>query len=331
MNVAIDGSGIAAACCAHVLTRRGLPTRTMPRAGGGAPVVMLSATAVALIRDVFDRPDLLATAHRITRRIVAWGGAVPATMPHDAIVVSGTALAAALACDAVTDDAMTGDMTVRTRPRDVAPMMRFGTRVAWATMVRLCDRAAATDSWIEAIDAGWLFLIPSDAAGAAWLLSVGGPIDEALRCSRHIAPRIVTGDAPHEMFDPAPRLAPQLTGPDWIACGSAAIAFDPIAGDGTAQAVRAAILAAAVIGGIADGGDPDALRGHYDAMLTAAMRRHLQLCAPFYLSGGTGGWWQAAHAALARGHDACTARLAAAGPPRFVLDGHDLVPRALVA
>ena len=33
----------------------------------------------------------------------------------------------------------------------------------------------------------------------------------------------------------------------WLACGTAAMAFDPLCGDGTAHAIREAILASAVI------------------------------------------------------------------------------------
>jgi len=47
----------------------------------------------------------------------------------------------------------------------------------------------------------------------------------------------------------------RLRGPDWLACGTAAVAFDPICGDGTAQAMREAILGCAVITAIGEGGD----------------------------------------------------------------------------
>ena len=38
-----------------------------------------------------------------------------------------------------------------------------------------------------------------------------------------------------------------MCGPGWLSCGTAALSFDPICGDGTGHAVREGILAAAVI------------------------------------------------------------------------------------
>jgi flavin-dependent dehydrogenase len=68
-----------------------------------------------------------------------------------------------------------------------------------------------------------------------------------------------------------------------------AIAFDPICGDGSAQSVREAILAAAVI---AHRGDRDALATHYHSMLTASLRRHIQISGQFYATGGDTPWWR---------------------------------------
>ena len=61
--------------------------------------------------------------------------------------------------------------------------------------------------------------------------------------SRLIADRAVVVDGPVSMFDSCPGMSLPLCGDRWVACGPAAIAFDPICGDGTAQAVREAILA----------------------------------------------------------------------------------------
>ena len=332
-RIAVTGTGVAASCCTHLLARRGLAWRVARAGRRDAPAVMLTGTAVALMRDVLGRPDLFADRPRITRRIVAWGGGDPVAMPHDAIVVGGAALAAALDRDAsatgVAGDVAAG-LTIATDRLTTAAPIRFGARVATASTVRLRDEGDAGDCWIEALDAGWLFLIPS-RGGMAWLLSVGLPLDEACDRSRHVATRIIVTDAPVERFDPVPRLAAHTSGADWIGCGRAAIAFDPICGDGTAQAIRAAILAAAVVAEVAAGSDRAALMAHYDTMLVATMRRHLQLCAPFYRSGGTGPWWRGAHDALAQGHDWCTRRLATAPEPRYVLRGFDLVRREQAA
>jgi hypothetical protein len=122
-----------------------------------------------------------------------------------------------------------------------------------------------------------------------------------------------------------------LTGADWLRCGSAAVGFDPICGDGAAQSVREAILATAVVSAIAKGAEPEPLLLHFRSMLIAAMRRHLMLCLQFYRSGGKGDWWQAQCHALAEGHVWCTRRLAVLPEPQFELHGFDLVARRAAA
>ena len=83
----ILGDGVAARCCAYLLDRAAVPVRVQAGQRVGAPAIMLSDPAVALMRDVFDAPGLFAGERRIDRRVVAWGGAGPAEVPHDAVAV----------------------------------------------------------------------------------------------------------------------------------------------------------------------------------------------------------------------------------------------------
>ncbi len=62
-------------------------------------------------------------------------------------------------------------------------------------------------------------------------------------------------------------------------------------------------------------------------MLIAAMRRHLKLCADYYAAGDPQPWWTAEAVAVVEGHRWCTARLATAPEPRFVLNGFKIEPR----
>jgi hypothetical protein len=73
------------------------------------------------------------------------------------------------------------------------------------------------------------------------------------------------------------------------------------------------------------------LLGHYQAMLIAAMRRHLLLCAQFYADGGRGDWWRTQHEALMQGHRWCTGLLAKLPEPQYALHGLRLVPRRVAA
>jgi hypothetical protein len=329
LTIAIRGDGIAATCCAHLLARAGFATARTVARRAQVPAILLSDAALALLRGVFQRPDLFAGRPRVTHRIVAWGTGEPARLPHGAVVLSEGDLDAALG--APSQDAAQAFMTLHAAPPFPAGALRsFGSRRTVAAEVRLLHEEDQSACWIEAVEAGWLFLVPSGPA-SAWLLAVGASAETLLGQSRHIAPRIAPSGEPSAAFETSPRMLTTLQGPDWLACGSAAIAFDPICGDGTAHAVREAILASAVIGGISEGGDPDALRLHFESMMVGAMRRHLRLCAQFYATGGQGEWWGAQLAGLAEGFDWCTARLAKAPEPRYVLQDFRLVAREAVA
>jgi 2-polyprenyl-6-methoxyphenol hydroxylase-like FAD-dependent oxidoreductase len=333
MIVHIRGTGIAATCCAHLLTQAGHHVTRDPVDRPGVPAILLSDQALALIRDIFHQPSLFADRPRITRRIVAWGDAAPVDVPHGATVVSDHDLAGIVPRPTPGPSpapTQRPDFTIHTAPPfPSGTPEQFGTRSAIAAQVSLHDEADRATCRIESLPDGWLFLIPG--ADAVWLLAVGAAIDTLIAQSRLIAPGIDRTGPTSPAFDTCPHLLAQPCGTDWLACGTAAMAFDPICGDGTAQAVREAILASAVITGIAEGGDADALRIHYHSMLLAAMRRHLQLCVPFYRTGGTGLWWQDQAAALMHGYNQCTARLGAMPEPRFALHGLALVPREVAA
>jgi hypothetical protein len=289
------------------------------------PALLLSDAAMALIRDVFAAPAMLAGSPRIERRVVAWGGA-PVVVAHGAIVVSEAALIEALPIPVSPEVAAPVDFIVQAVPSPAQPPHRFGSRRATAAEVRLKAASQSASCWIEALEAGWLFLV-SGAGGTSWLLGVGDALDEALARSRLIAPLIAEVRGQSGSFDACPRMAEALHGEGWLLCGTAAVAFDPICGDGAAQAVREAILASAVIIGMVEGGDATQLLSHYQSMLTASMRRHLKLCADFYQNGGDGPWWDAELKALVEGHAWCSAKLASAAEPRYRLNGFRLVPQ----
>jgi len=291
---------------------------------------MLSHPALALIRDVFERPSLFSQSPRIERRMVAWGKAAsPVEVAHSAIVVSENALLEGLGHGPQENIGSSPDFTIYTSSPlpPMATEQRFGSRHAVAAQVVLRNDADLSACWIESQDDGWLFLIPN-AAESTWLLAVGASVEALLESSRLIAPRVNLLSARSGEFTACPRMMSPLCGDGWLACGTAAIAFDPICGDGTAQAIREAILASAVIRAISDGGDAPSLLSHYKTRLTAAMRRHLALCAQFYRGGGSGSWWHQELESLAEGYSWCTLKLAQSSEQRYQLRGFDLVPLA---
>jgi hypothetical protein len=294
---------------------------------------MLSDPALALLRDIFGQPGLFAALPRIERRVVSWGGSVSAPLPHGAAVVSGAQIEAELGLPALPADMLQeapAPFTIHGAPPFPEPALRrFGTREAVAMPVTLRAGADRATCHVEATPEGWLFLIPQGRTPpGCWAWATRRkPCWRKADWSR----RWSTRWGRQARFETAPRLLDRLAGPDWIACGTAAIAFDPICGDGTAQAAREAILAAAVLAAIRDGGDREALLAHYRAMLIASMRRHLQVSLPFYRSGGDTPWWREQAEALAQGHAWCTGQLARVPEPRFVLRGNRLFAREAAA
>lgn len=224
---------MAAYCCAYLLTKAGFRLDLQPVNRARLPVILLGENALALIRDIFEQPGLLDDAPRIRKRVVAWGpDAKPIMVEHSAVLVSEEALLDAIRPSLIPtrDPAQEADwMICAARPLP-APTVehRFGTRMASASPVTLKQNSDADACWIESLEDGWLFLAPG------WLLSVGAPATTLLGQSRVVA------------FPAYARISSPLGAPGWLACGTAAMAFDPICGDGTANAIREAILSSAV-------------------------------------------------------------------------------------
>ncbi len=334
--VLVRGGGLAAASMAHLARAQGLCVLSETVKRSPVPVLMLSDTALGMIRGCFARPALFAEKHRITRRIVRWG-AEPVDMPHGAVVVSeqdlieafGEALEQGAAPASPPPDALFATVHA-SPPFPSGDLLRFGQRRAMAAPVVLAAGVDRMAVQVEAVARGWLFLIPSGEA-TAWLLGVGGPLERLLEDSRLVAPCVAGLGETSPAFETAPRQLPCLAGEDWLACGMSAIAYDPICGDGTAQAVREGVLGAAVLGAMARGGDRKALATHYHSMLTASLRRHIQISGQFYASGGDTPWWREQVAALREGYDWTTQQLASLPEPRYALRGFDLEPRETAA
>jgi hypothetical protein len=326
-EVVIRGDGVAACCCAYLLKRAGFRVALKPVERPRLPIIMLGDHALALIRDIFDRQDLFRDLPRIERRVVAWGaGSKPMTLDHSAVVVSEELLLTTLR-PASEDDPIAADWTIFASRPLPAPAVehRFGSRMAAAVPIQLRAGGDSSACWIESLENGWLFLIPN-ATGSGWLLSVGGAFDKLLGSSKVIAPLISEYGPTGSEFPSYPRIASPLCGPDWLACGTAAMAFDPICGDGTAHAIREAILASAVIRALAKEAPAEDLFAHYDARLTAGFRRHLANCREFYASGAAGPWWDRELASVEEGMAFCDTKLRAHANFQYQLRGFELEP-----
>jgi 2-polyprenyl-6-methoxyphenol hydroxylase-like FAD-dependent oxidoreductase len=333
-SIAIQGDGVAACCSAFLLKRAGNRVSLKPTNRSRVPAIMLSEAALELIRDVFGNPDLLRDAHRIRKRVVAWGRDAAATvLEHSAAVVSEQTLLEALLdgndldVDHCEQHAQWRILASRPVPKP-AVEHRFGSRFASAVKVRVRDGFDFGSCWIESLESGWLFLIP-DSSKSAWLLSVGQTPESLVGSSGLIAKEIAEWQVQGGPFPSAPSIIAPLAGQcvdgsGWLACGTAAMSFDPICGDGTAHAIREAILAAAIVCAAAKGEKTGQLLAHYSSRLLAGFDRHLRLCGNFYGSGYGGVWWDSELNRVEEGIEWCSEQNLPSAEFQYQLRGFEL-------
>jgi hypothetical protein len=337
-QVVIRGGGVAAYCCAHLLGQANVPVIFEGDERKGLPAILIGDATRALIEDVFARKDIFDGLPRIDKRIVAWGvDAQDLSVPHSAVVVSERELLERLRRTSSSESPEIGraeSQWIIYAGRQFPPgadKHAFGTRTASAVRVSLRTTADLFACCIESLEGGWLFLMPG-LSGKGWLLSVGSPADALLKLSRVVAAQLDLDSADFDgvrlEFPAYPRIIAPLADAAWLACGSAAMAFDPLCGDGTGNAIREAILACAVIRAsllVSSEDSPlEDLISHYRRRLTAGFARHLEQCLPFYDAGHTGPWWSAEREQIRTGIQWCRAQLAGGGPFQYRLSNFDL-------
>jgi hypothetical protein len=303
IEVHIEGDGVAAACCAQLWTESGQAFTSSRVVRPKLGAVLLSRQTVALLAEIFPSVDLVSVGHPIQKRVVAWGPAAePITLPHSALVISETDLLGRLWAQVrVPVQPPAGEWKFLSSGASGLQQRAFGTRVASvvrAVFHREVDQSAC---WIESLDSGWLFLLPRGVNESATLIAVGETPGELLGHSRVIAGLIRSLEGPLAEFAAYPRIADPVCGQGWLACGAAAIGFDPLCGEGTGNAARQAYLATAIIAAIRKGEPVDDLLAHYASRQMHGFLRHLQICLGFYQGGGSGAFWRSEAALLQQG------------------------------
>lgn len=177
--------------------------------------------------------------------------------------------------------------------------LRYGRRYIVATTVELSAKTAARATWMETIPDGWVFLAPTGQRRATLQVMCPGPrpikrvvpdcVLTMLEQTRWIRNCVGEFVGPSTAFDAFPSYGEPARPDGSLAVGEAAMAFDPICGDGTGAAVRGALLASAVLDRSA-GGDSAAARVHYSRRLAVAFRVHLDACDRLYASFTTPDW-----------------------------------------
>jgi hypothetical protein len=288
----IRGDGVAACWCARLLSASGLAVSVSRTARPKVPVVLVSNITQALLSDVFKDGELLRGLAPIRKRIVLWGTqGKPVVIPHLATVVPEGVLLERLwsTVPALRDRANeTADWNVITAPPFPDTSVRhFGSRIARTTVVDLKSGAEGEACWIESLAGGWLFLLGLGNQRGS-LIAVGETTESLLAQSRLVVEQVSGLGASACEFPAYPRILEEVCGKGWLACGTGAMAFDPLCGDGTGTALREAILASAAIQGISRGLNPSDVRAHYSLRLRAGFLRHLEQCVTFYREARSG-------------------------------------------
>jgi hypothetical protein len=329
IEVHIEGDGVAAACCAQLFSESGQPFTSSRIVRPKLGAVLLSGQTVALLAGIFPSVDLVSGGHLIEKRVVAWGSsAEPVALPHSALVISEADLLTRLWAQVpVPAQSTAARWNFLSSGGSGLQQRAFGTRIASVARAVLNRDADQSACWMESVDSGWLFLLPRGVNEAAALIAVGETPGALLGQSRIIADLIGALEGPATEFAAYPRIADPLCGDGWLACGAAAIRFDPLCGEGTGNAARQAYLATAIIAAVRKGEPVEDLLAHYTSRQMHGFLRHLQLCLGFYQRAGSGEFWQSEAALLQQGIEWTWRVLKEqAKPPTHRLVGRQLEP-----
>jgi hypothetical protein len=340
--VAVRGEGMAASCCAQLLSRQSCYVAVAGRAveGGtagvaekrvGLPAILISQSTQKLLADIFESDDLFVGLPEIRKRVVAWGGCEPVVLPHSAVVAPEGVLLERLrtriqdagAVPAADLDARANWTIVAGRAGSAVEEMHFGSRMALVSEVELAEGTEQDACWVEAVEDGWLFLLAT-GGGSGSLICVGRAMEELLQKSRLVGPQVRGVSDLRAEFAAYPRTAASLSGTGWLACGSAAMTFDPLCGEGAGNAAREAILACAAVRAIAGGESEEDVLAEYSLRLRLGFLRHLENCREFYRRDGVGAFWSSELDLIEAGIAWTRERVRELGNPRFQLVGFDL-------
>ena len=329
MSIIVRGAGVAASTCSFLLQSAEFPMTSEAIVRPLVPAVMLPPSSQELFENVLKVSEVFRGAPQISKRIVKWGtNAKPMAFSHSAVVVSERFLLDRIESEIGARHPVSKGENAWTilssRPLPENSVEHgFGSRKAAVVPVRLNDDSDHSACWIESLQDGWLFLVPN-TPGSGWLISVGDSPASHLRNSGIIAAQIQQVQETVSEFSSYPGIAWPLCGRNWLACGSAALRFDPLCGEGIGHAIREAILASAIVRAASSGADIDELLAHYRMRLLAAFKRHLIHCAGFYRSGGDSSWWRSEAESIERGVEWCHNQLGGTAMFHYRLNGFDL-------
>jgi len=357
----VVGAGVAGLTCAHLLAEHGWNVHVWDLGVNRTPPLVLNDGTVWLLRDLWRGGDeLVEGAVRLRVRTVQWGRGPETTVRQPGVVVDGGLLRQRLLgrlVEAHPDRVCLFEVPaagLTERLAEVRPAVRvfdasgrrahaatvlgkarrriLGRRCILTAPVTLAEHCASEACWMETVSDGWVFLAPIEAGRAVLQAMVphspGDPEDTLRRLhaeTRLISRRVDELAGWVSVFAAAPQCSDPLLGHRWIAIGDAAIALDPVSGDGTGHGLRGAILATSVIEAIASGCPDRSYLDHYHTRLVEAFQVHLQRCLAHYSTAFSSPAWLEECTTTARALQA----MSSSGPPpqfRYALHGLHLMP-----
>jgi hypothetical protein len=335
-QVVISGTGVAAAACHALLRRSGWRTiRAEPQLQDeerSVPYIALNGAAWAVVSDVFGRVP--SDPWRTTRCLVVHHGADSVFARSETqFVIPVESLRFPEFIPAATAS-LTDDFVVEARSNsDTSAWISSGERSCWISSARSVAKEAQISLILEFVPEGWVFWMPigSRLGILQWFLPVATSGDQLCTelwrttkiLRRWTAP---AGEWHIRGLPAAARIARRLVGPEAISCGSAAMRFDPISGDGTGASLRSSILASASIR-YRDEHPRDAgkVLQHYESRMYRAFNGHIRSCIRYYSEAGLSSQWDNEHRTM-READALTAPLGNEPSSSFQLRNFSLKP-----
>lgn len=326
-HVLVLGSGPAGLACAlHLLARDWQVDRlAVEGASPGPAIVTMGPIAQTLLLDAFGIDvRKLPQAHALNARWVSWDGSPPTRravastcVPLESLV--STMLGRALSAGLHTRDSVQPadyDWVVNARGKscgqEASGVLRFGSRTAVVAQAALSDDAPRDCCVMEAVEDGWLFLAPHgiqpgalQAVTTSPCVDAGQTLHRLLRNSLVVRPFVQALDPMPGALQAMPRLANRPAQPGRIMVGDAAFSLDPLSGDGVANGLRSAILAASLIDAVHQGEEVQPCLQHYEWRLRQAAAQHLRTCVEHYRTARFAASWHGEIEVMEAGIVAC--------------------------
>ncbi|MEV5407867.1 hypothetical protein AB0K60_03365 [Thermopolyspora sp. NPDC052614] len=238
------------------------------------------------------------------------------------------------AAGSTTGSAGGADWTVTASPSVGDPhLITAGRRHVLSAHVTLRRGQEEDVTILETVPRGWVHLFPIGGGGAVAQAMIPGPAERPadlladLLTESGLGARLARLPDHAHAIPAAPRLLGEQSTPGRLVVGTGALRLDPIAGTGTAQALRTAILAAAIIVSAGETARPyedghlARYLAHFRSRLHRIFRSHLLTCTRLYAGTFTSPDW----------HDELRAmrlalRVPAPEPTGLFLARHRLLP-----